>query len=217
MPINALDMRLVHRVLRREFAAIPGLIADVPDGDTVRAKVVRDHVTFVVGALHNHHAAEDEMVWPLLHNRVPAQADDIERMENQHNAIAAAVERVNAGLPVWVSAPVGQAADQLLAAVGELELVVVEHLDDEELNAVPIIEEHLSQDEWGATVRRATAFLTSHPRLAIVLGGLVLDYASPDERQTFMSGVPLVPRLLMRFLSPRMTATYRRRLYAAAG
>jgi hypothetical protein len=58
------------------------------------------------------------------------------------------------------------------------------------------------------------AFLKSHPRLAIVQGGLVLDYASADERQTVMSGVPLVPRLLLRFLSPRMTGSYRRRLYA---
>ena len=80
--------------------------------------------------------------------------------------------------------------------------------------AVPIIQEHLTQDEWDAAVKRGTAFLTSHPRLAMVQGGLVLDYASADERQTFMSGVPLVPRLLLRFLSPRMTASYRRQLYA---
>jgi hemerythrin-like domain-containing protein len=216
MPINVVDMRLVHRVLRREFAAMPGLIANVADGDTARAKVVGRHVMFVVGALHNHHAAEDEMIWPLLHNRVPARADDVERMENQHNGIVAAVARVDAALSVWMGAPREPTASQLLTAVAELEHLVVEHLDDEELNAVPVIEEHLSQDEWEATVKRATAFLTSHPKLAIVLGGLVLDYASPGERQTFMSGVPLVPRLLLRFLSPRMTASYRRRLYAAA-
>ena len=215
MPISAVDMRLVHRVFRREFAAIPGLIAGVPAGDSARAKVVGDHVTFIVDALHNHHAAEDEMVWPLLHIRVPARANDIERMANQHSDIVGAVERVNASLSAWVGSPGGPTADQLLEAVAELEAVVVEHLDDEELNAVPIIEEHLSQDEWDATVKRATAFLTSHPKLAIVQGGLVLDYASADERRVFMSGVPLVPRLLLRVLSPRVTASYRRRLFAA--
>jgi hemerythrin-like domain-containing protein len=215
MPISAVDMRLVHRVFRREFAAIPGLIAAVPDGDSARAKVVGDHLIFMLDALHNHHAAEDETVWPLLHNRVPARADDIERMESQHSAIVGAVERVSADLSVWVGSPGGPTTHQLLEAVAELGAVVVDHLDDEELIAVPIIQEHLSQDEWDATVKRATAFLTSHPRLAIVQGGLVLDYASADERQTFMSGVPLVPRLLLRFLSPRMTASYRRRLYAS--
>jgi hypothetical protein len=214
MSINALDMRLVHRVFRREFAAIPGLIGDVPPGDSARAKVVGDHLTFMVDALHNHHAAEDDTVWPLLHRRVPARAGDIERMENQHRNIVGAVERVNANLSAWEGAPGGPTGDQLLAAVAELLNVVVEHLNDEERNAVPIIEEHLSQDEWDATVKRGTAFLKSHPRLAIVQGGLVLDYASADERQTFMSGLPLVARLLLRFWSPRMTASYRRRLYA---
>src|SRR5258705_463276 len=139
MPINALDMRLVHRVLRREFAAIPVLIANVPNGDTARAKVVGDHVTFVVGALHNHHAAEDEMVWPLLHNRVPARADDIERMENQHSDIVGAVERVSASLSVWVGSPGGPTADQLLEAVAGLEAVRGQHLDDQELNTGAII------------------------------------------------------------------------------
>jgi hypothetical protein len=216
MTINALDMRLVHRVFRREFAAIPGLIADVPAGNGARAKVVGGHLTFLVDALHNHHATEDEMVWPLLRNRVPTRADDIERMENQHSKITGAVERVNADLSVWVGSPGRPMADQLLGAVAELGAVVNEHLDDEELIVVPIIEERLSQGEWDATVKRATAFLTSHPRLAMVQGGLVLDCASADERQTFMYGLPLIPRLLLRFLSPRITASYRRRLYGAA-
>lgn len=96
-----------------------------------------------------------------------------------------------------------------MAAVAELGIVVAEHLDDEELIAVPIIEEHVSQDELDATVKRGAALLTSHPRRAIVLGGLVLDYASAEERQMFLAGVPLVPRLLIRFLSPRMAASYR--------
>ena len=132
MPISAVDMRLVHRVFRREFAAIPGLIAAVPDGDGARAKVVGGHLTFMLLALHNHHAAEDETVWPLLHGRVPARADDIERMERQHGAIVAAVERVRAGLTVWVGRPGGPATQRLLEAVAELGAVVVEHLDDEE-------------------------------------------------------------------------------------
>ena len=214
MPINALDMRLVHRVFRREFAAIPGLIADVAPGDNARARVVGDHLTFMLDALHNHHAAEDDTVRPLLRRRSPARAGDIERMENQHRNIVGAVERVSASLCAWVGSPGGPTGDQLVAAVVQLLDTVVEHLDDEERNAVPIIEEHLSQDEWDATVKRGTAFLKSHPRLAIVQGGLVLDYASVHERQTFMSGLPLVARLLLRFLSPRMTASYRRRLYA---
>ena len=68
--------------------------------------------------------------------------------------------------------------------------LVVRHLDDEERNAVPIIEEHLTDAEWQAAVKRGASFLSSHPRLGLALGGLVLDYASLDERQHFLAGVP---------------------------
>jgi hemerythrin-like domain-containing protein len=216
MSTTALDMRLVPRVFRREFANIPGLIAGVPAGDTARAKVVGRHVAFIMEALHNHHVAEDELVWPLLQVRVSASVADIHRMAEQHARIAATVSRVHADLSKWVESPDRSATEQLLAGIDELGAVVVEHLDDEELNAVPLIEEHITRSEWQATVKRAAAFLKSHPRLAIVQGGLVLDYASTDERRTFLAGVPLPSRLLMRLLSPRMTVSYRRRLYPAS-
>ena len=79
---------------------------------------------------------------------------------------------------------------------------------------MPIIEEHLTPDEWKAATKRGAAFLNSHPRLGIVLGGLVLDYASPDEGRKFLSGVPLPPRLMVKLFGKRMTASYRRKLYA---
>ena len=216
MPIDALDMKLVHRVFRREFDGMPQLIADVPAGDRARAKVVGAHLTFIVGALHHHQCAEDDLVWPRLQARVPAREADIARMEAQHARIAAAVQCVHADLATWVDSPDPSAGERLLAAVAELGRLVVEHLDDEELNGVPLIQEHLTDGEWQAAVKRGVSFLSSHPRLGIVLGGLVLDYATSDERRIFMAGVPLPQRVLVRLLSPRMTASYRRRLYRAA-
>jgi hemerythrin-like domain-containing protein len=214
MPIDAQDMKLVHRVFRREFDAIPELIAAVPAGDTARAKLVAGHVTFMVEGLHHHHAAEDELAWPILLARAPAQHAEIERMEAQHGDIATAIVRVESDISEWTKAADRSAADQLLESVAELSQRIVEHLDDEERNAVPIIEQHLTEAEWKAAVERGASFLSKHPRMGIVLGGLVLDYASPDEQRKFLAGVPLPQRLLVKLLSPRMTATYRRRLYA---
>ena len=73
MSIDALDMLVVHRVFRREFHDMSGLIAGVAAGDTARAKVVGEHLRFMLAALHHHHAAEDELVWPKLHSRVPGR------------------------------------------------------------------------------------------------------------------------------------------------
>src|SRR4051812_26116855 len=81
MPSDAVDMLVVHRVFRREFHDMPRLISAVLTRDTTRAKIVADHVTFMVAALHHHHAAEDDMVWLKLRSRAPAHQADVERME----------------------------------------------------------------------------------------------------------------------------------------
>jgi hemerythrin-like domain-containing protein len=214
MAIDATDMLLVHRVFRREFEDMPRLIADVPNGATARAKVVAAHLNFMVDALHHHHKAEDELAWPVLMTRASARRNDIQRMADQHGDIDDAVNRVQSDLSAWTKAADPQSRDRLIAAVEDLSRLVVEHLDDEERNAVPIIEEHLTPDEWKAATKRGAAFLNSHPRLGIVLGGLVLDYASPEEGRKLMSGVPLPPRLMVMLFGTRMTASYRRKLYA---
>jgi hemerythrin-like domain-containing protein len=214
MTIDAHDMILVHRVFRREFHGIPDLIAGVSVGDTARAKLVANHVTFMIDGLHHHHAAEDELAWPILLARAPAQQAEIDRMEAQHGGIAAAIVRVQSDLSEWTKAADRSVADQLLGSIAELSQQIIEHLDDEERTAVPIIEEHLTEAEWHAAVKRGASFLSKYPRMGIVLGGLVLDYSSPEEQRRFLSGVPLPPRLLLMLFGTRMTTNYRRRLYA---
>jgi hypothetical protein len=137
-------------------------------------------------------------------------------MAGDHVRIAEAVTRTQSLLAQWQAQGDQAVADELSSCVAELTTLVVEHLDDEERNAVPIIENHLTPDEWQAAINRGAAFLSSHPRLGIVLGGLVLDYAAPDERRKFLAGVPLPQRMLVRLLSARVTAAYRRRLYDTA-
>jgi Hemerythrin HHE cation binding domain len=170
----------------------------------------------MVDGLHHHHASEDELVWPKLMARAPERQSEIQRLENQHEGIAAATAHVRSDLSAWTTAADASVRGQLLASTTELSRLIVEHLDDEERNGVPLIEEHLTPREWQAAIKRGASFLSSHPRLGIVLGGLVLDYASPEERRSFLSGVPAPQRILVKLLSARMTATYRRRLYGTA-
>jgi hypothetical protein len=63
------EMRVIHRVFRRELTALPGLVRRVPDGDIPRAEVVAGHARFMLNALHVHHTGEDENLWPLLLER----------------------------------------------------------------------------------------------------------------------------------------------------
>jgi len=213
MALDATDMMLVHRAFRREFANIPGLIAGVPSGDTKRAKIVADHLQFIIDGLHHHHAAEDELAWPVLIARLPDRRDEIARMAEQHEDIAAAITRVQSDKAEWMNAVDGPTSQRLQTSVAELARLLVEHLDEEERVAVPIIEEHMTQAEWKAATDRGASFLSSRPVMGIVLGGLLLGYADPRERRSFLAGVPVPQRMLLKLLSARMAASYRRKLY----
>jgi hemerythrin-like domain-containing protein len=215
MPTDAGDMFVVHRVFRGEFRALPALISAVPAGDTNRAKVVGDHMRFMMAALHHHHAAEDEMVWPKLRSRAPDNGADLQRMIDEHAEIAATVDRIESLLPAWSESADPKQTREIAAAASQLSVSVDRHLDDEEKTAVPVIEKHLLQQEWAAAIKQAASFVSlRNLRLGIVLGGLVLDAASEEEWRKILAGTPLPQRLVVQLFGARTAATYRRKLHA---
>ena len=101
-----------------------------------------------------------------------------------------------------------------IPAVEDLTAVVGEHLTDEELNIVPLINEHITSVEWQEAVTRAAEFLSmKNLWLGPVLGGYVLDAGSGDEGRRLMANVPLPKRMLALLLARRACAIYRRNIY----
>ena len=94
MPTDAFEMALVHQAFRNELHNAAGLIRDVNGRDTNRAAIVGGHVDFIATALHHHHAAEDEVIWPKLRERAATREVDITRMEDTHRDIADDIARV---------------------------------------------------------------------------------------------------------------------------
>jgi iron-sulfur cluster repair protein YtfE (RIC family) len=137
---SAFDMAMVHRAFRNELRSLPELIRSVHDGDAKRAAVVNAHLNLIIAVLHHHHAAEDDLIWPKLHARVPMRDDDISGMEDEHRAIAAGADTATATGSVWAKTGALAAAERLCTAVAELIELVEAHLDDEEREVVPLIE-----------------------------------------------------------------------------
>jgi iron-sulfur cluster repair protein YtfE (RIC family) len=214
MLCDAFDMEVIHRVFRTELHNAPDLVRDVKAGDSKRSAIVGDHLNFIVAGLHSHHAAEDELIWPKLHARAPAQAAEITRMEGQHRGIAEGVATMQDVVASWAASADPRLAEQVIPAAENLSAVLDEHLADEELNIVPLINEHITSDEWQETHARAAEFLSrKNLRLGLVLGGYVLDAASADEGQRIMSNVPLPKRVLVQLLARPAYASYRRKIY----
>jgi hypothetical protein len=212
----AFEMALVHRVFRSELHGFPDLINGVGAGDVKRAAVVNAHLNFIITLLHHHHAAEDDLIWPKLHARVPRRDQDICRMEDAHRAIAAGVDTAKATGSAWAKTGAPSAAAHVRTAVDELIGHVDVHLDDEEREVVPLIDEYITPSEWKKATARGASILRTHPKLGLVFAGFIFDGASDDDKHRFLAAVPSAARMMWQLFGPRTYEGYRARLYSPA-
>lgn len=215
--VDAFQMGVAHRAFRKGFRELAGLFRSVKPGDTKRSTLVSDHVEFMIMALHHHHVAEDELLWPKLHARIPPREAEINRMEEQHLEIAASADTVRRLLSEWKLSAQRGLSDQLAAGAEQLSRQIDEHLVDEEAIIVPLINEYLTQPEWKECLDRWGLILfASKLRYGLMLGGLILDNASPQERQRFLADVPVFPRMLLKIFAIRTYTSYSAVLHGAA-
>jgi hemerythrin-like domain-containing protein len=200
------EMRVIHRVFRRELTALPGLVRRVPDGDTARAEVVGRHAQFVLTGLHVHHTGEDENLWPLLLERAAPSSELIETMQTQHERVHEHVDRAQHLLAGWRRTPSREAAETLATEVEQLNQALFEHLDQEEREILPLAEQYVSVEEWGRLGEHGRDSM-SRAELPIMFGA-ILEEADPVERAQMMTLLPPPIRLLMRTVGARKYRRY---------
>ena len=215
MPSDPFEMAMVHRAFRSELHNATGLVRGVAAGDTSRSAAVGGHIDFMMTALHQHHLAEDAVVWPRLSARAPSRAGEVNRMEDAHRGIADTSERVRATAARWAESGDPWLAGQLVPLVEEFAGRVDEHFDDEERNVVPLIAEYLSPREWRKFLAHGSAFVRTHPKRGLALGGMVLAGESAENRERFLGNVPLPARTAYKMFGERQYAGYRAEIYGS--
>lgn len=208
------EMVVVHRMFRREYALAPELVRGVSPGDRARAAVVAAHLTELGTMLHHHHSGEDELVWPKLHARTPVSAELVHRMESQHEQVGRLLEQVEHLLPAWAEQPDAARRDALAEVLTALAPALAGHLEEEERDVLPLIEEHLTKAEWDQLGERAVAAIPK-PRMLVLLGYL-LEEADAEERRTMLGVLPPPVRLLYLAVGRRKWAKERDRIRAGA-
>lgn len=209
---NVHEMVVIHRLFRRELTAVPRMIRDTPDGDVARARVVGDHLALVLETLHIHHTSEDELLWPLLLERARPAAGLVHTMEQQHHVVETSIEELDAQLPRWVATPTRPAGEGLAALVEGLRAALVEHLDLEEREILPVVARHLSVAEWNALAEHGVK-QTPRKHLPLVFGAILED-ADEHERAEMLANVPAPVRFFLRTAGARQ---YRRYITRARG
>ncbi len=208
-------MPVIHSLFRRELRLAGGLLRGVAAGDTTRAAVVADHLALVDEVLHHHHTAEDDLLWPLLLERVPEDlAPIVHLMESQHERAEALLGEIGPLLAQWRATAGEVDRDRLAGLYDELYLALAEHLDAEEQRLLPIASRSVTQDEWEEMGRVARAGTPKGKEL-LVFGMITYD-GGPEGVAKMMHGAPPPVRWLVPRLGARAYRKHAQRVYGTA-
>lgn len=186
------DMMAVHQVLRDAITGAPDLIGGAEPGDLQRAAVVGSYYDNVLRFLQVHHNAEDELLWPKLQERAPERAELVQAMISEHEGVHDALGGAIAALPRWVSSGEPGAAGELTGAIDELGRALIPHLDKEEQEMVPLLSDHLSEEEWGQMPGHALRAFDGD-KVWLILG-LIRENMTDDQRDAMLAHMPPPPR-----------------------
>ena len=190
------DMAVIHQAFRRELRLIPTMVRGVRAGDTARATTVADHTRLLLNGLHIHHTGEDELLWPLLLERAAPSAELVHRMEGQHHRVESLIDEMPDLLSRWTARADPSAGEDLAGTVDALRVVLLEHLDDEEAQILPIAARTVSPAEWAALGDHGVESMSR--RELPIFFGMILEDATPNERAMMLAGAPAPARLFLR-------------------
>ncbi|NJP68539.1 hemerythrin domain-containing protein [Streptomyces spiramenti] len=209
------DMVGAHDAMRREFSALPALIAGVRVRDTHGTGVVARHVLMMVDFLHAHHTSEDDHVWPRLRERCPDDVEPlIETMDQQHAFIDDELTALAAGARRWQESAVAGDRDAAVVVAERLLAPLHEHLALEEERILPLIDRHMTAGEWKATVEASLNKVPFAQRLLML--GMALHGADEEQAGLLRAAVPAVVWHVGRPLGTRFYRTHRERLASAS-
>lgn len=150
---DAIDLtvvRAMHDALRRELAHLDR-ITTAADHDVRRVLATAAGWKMLKQALHAHHSAEDEELWPALRRSLagrPQQLALLEALEAEHAAIRSVIEAIDTALADPQVDPV-----RLGALTDALATGLAGHLEHEETRALPLVQGALTAEQWGRFVR----------------------------------------------------------------
>jgi hemerythrin-like domain-containing protein len=205
-PIDVRDMAIVHRTFREAYAEAARLVRAAPAPPPERVAFLGDHIDFLIGMLHTHHEAEDELLYPKLIERVPDQASMTEEVEHEHELIRKALDAASAACTTWRGQPSTETGTALAAALDELNSVARLHLDAEEQKIVPLAAVTVTQHEWDALGEHAVARIPRDKKA--IAFGMLLEPLDDADRAHMKRVLPPPVRLLYPLLIGRPWKKY---------
>jgi hemerythrin-like domain-containing protein len=205
-------MPTLHTFFRREFRLAGTVVRGVAGGDLARARVVADHVDFLTRHLHHHHTVEDELMWPKLLERVPADlAPIVHLMESQHERVDGLIHEIGTLLPTFREGAATEVRDRLADLLDTLHVHLVEHLDAEEERLLPIAARTMTQSEWDEMGERGRGGTPRNEQTLML--GMYQHEGDPAVIAAMLADAPPPVRWIVPRLSRRAFRKYAERVH----
>lgn len=186
-PIDTSDMIAVHDALRLVLVTAPEVLERIDPGDDDRVAVVASYFANTLAFLHVHHEGEDELLWPLLLERVDNPAE-VARIAGQHRDVDGAIQAAEASLGTWAASPTSANARALSGALIALHDVLAPHLAEEEAVILPLARVTITEQEWGGLAAHGMAHFKGD-KLWLILG-LIREAMTPEQRANMLEHMP---------------------------
>ncbi len=207
------DMVIVHAALLRELRLTPGLVQQAATADARRVTLIAHHVQLVLDLLHHHHEGEDDLLWPVLSQRLGPGEGETAAMTAQHAAIAALIATATQLLPEWRVAPADHTT-ALTTTLHTLHAAAQEHLQAEETTVLPLVERHITEAEWHGVGEAAMAAIPKS-KLPMVTG-MIAHGNDPQLVALLLAAAPLLVQKVMPRVGAAAYSRYARRIHGTA-
>jgi hemerythrin-like domain-containing protein len=185
-PIDVSEMYAVHDAMRQEYASLPLIVKSVDDGDTARAAVVSEHIALLGRLMHLHHAGEDEILWPLAQERMP-EHEAVFVMHAEHGDLNDQLRAISVLSDDWAAVPSATNRAALHTALIAFERTLLKHLGHEESDALPLLAQAVTDEEFGALRTYVRAGLT--PDEGTIILGMILDDTGASRGSGLLAAV----------------------------
>src|SRR6478609_272334 len=150
-------------------------------------------------------------MWPLLLERAPMDSALILRMEEQHERIAELYQRAADNANAFASTADSQSRENLADTLTELIAALEEHLHDEEVQILPLVEKVMTVPQWEALGERGRAGIPKDKRLVFL--GMMFAANDPERNREFLAIMPLAARIAWKLLGRRTFTKEYRKIY----
>ena len=197
---------LEHRSMRADAARLTELVGAARPDQAGRLEALAGWYARYEAAIHDHHHAEEWVIYPALLERDPSFAEADGQLEGQHQVLADRLQVARESLTGLAGATGGgrweQEREEAAKAAAALKAIVDLHTRDEEAIAFPRYSAHFTAADYAGLNKAALKLVGL--RSFVFAGPWVLDHATPGERAELLGEQPLLLRVLYRLaLKPR--------------